>query len=48
MMEAQFYFLSDEYYKKFKDDMLMKNKDVINGKPHNRPRFFAFKDRSTL
>lgn len=43
-MQAQLYFLSDQYYQDFPDDKLMQNKDVINGIPHNRPCFFAFKD----
>ena len=44
MTEAQLFFLSDQYYIDFPDDKLMKNKDVIAGKPHNRPCFFAFRD----
>lgn len=44
MLPAQLYFLSDQYYLDFPDDKLMKNKDVINGIPHNRPCFFAFRD----
>ena len=44
MPEAQLYFLSDQYYKDFPDDKLMKNKDIIDGVPHNRPCFYAFPD----
>lgn len=44
MLQAQLYFLSDQYYQDFPDDKLMKNKDIINGTPHNRPCFFAFED----
>lgn len=44
MLPAQLYFLSDQYYLDFPDDKLMKNKDVIQGVPHNRPCFFAFHD----
>ena len=44
MLQAQLYFLSDQYYQDFPDDKLMQNKDVINGAPHNRPCFFAFQD----
>lgn len=44
MLQAQLYFLSDQYYQDFPDDKLMQNKDIINGVPHNRPCFFAFKD----
>lgn len=43
-MQAQLFFLSNQYYADFPDDKLMKNKDVINGVPHNRPCFFAFAD----
>ena len=43
MLDAQLYFLSDQYYQDFPDDKLMKNKDVINGMPHNRPCFFDSK-----
>ena len=44
MSKAQLYFLSDQYYVDFPDDKLMKNKDVIDGIPHNRPCFYAFPD----
>ena len=44
MLQAQLYFLSDQYYQDFPDDKLMKNKDTINGISHNRPCFFAFRD----
>lgn len=44
MQRAQLYFLSDQYYMDFPDDRLMKNKDMIDGVPHNRPCFFAFRD----
>ena len=44
MLQAQLYFLSDQYYQDFPDDKLMQNKDIINGVQHNRPCFFAFKD----
>ena len=44
MQKAQFYFLSDRYYQDFPDEKLMKNKDMINGIPHNRPCFYAFPD----
>ena len=44
MLQAQLYFLSNEYYQDFPDDQLMKNKDTINGVLHNRPCFFAFPD----
>lgn len=44
MPDAQFYFLSDQYYLDFPDDRLMKNKDMIDGHLHRRPCFFAFPD----
>ena len=44
MLHAQLYFISDQYYADFPDDKLMKNKDFIDGVPHNRPCFFAFQD----
>ena len=43
-MQAQLYFLSNQYYVDFPDDKLMKNKELVNGIPHNRPCFFAFLD----
>lgn len=48
MSKAQLYFLTDQYYIDFPDDKLMKNKDVIDGTPHNRPCFFAFPDALVL
>lgn len=44
MLQAQLYFLSNEYYQDFPDDKLMQNKDTIDGVPHSRPCFFAFPD----
>ena len=44
MLQAQLYFLSDQYYQDFPDDKLMKNKDTVDGVPHSRPCFFAFPD----
>lgn len=44
LMQAQLYFLSNQYYVDFPDDKLMKNKELVNGIPHNRPCFFAFLD----
>lgn len=42
---AQFYFISEQYYIDFPDDKLMKNKPSDNGIPHQRPFFFAFPDK---
>ena len=47
MPEAQLYFLSDQYYQDLPYDRLMQNKDIIDGLPHSRPCFFAFKDSKT-
>ena len=47
MQEGYFYYLSDQYFIDFPDRFLMKNKEVINGQPHNRPCFCAFKDIGT-
>ncbi len=44
MLDAQLFFLSNQYYEDFPDDKLMKNKESGDGFPHNRPCFFAFKD----
>lgn len=44
MSSTQFYFLSDQYYLDFPDDKLMRNKDIVDGKPHDRPCFYAFSD----
>lgn len=45
MEKAQLYFLSDQYYKDFPDEKLMRNKELIAGQTHNRPCFFAFADK---
>ena len=44
MLQAQLYFLPDQYYQDFQDDKLMKNKDTVDGVPHSRLCFFAFPD----
>lgn len=44
MLDAQLYFLSDQYYIDFPDDKLMQNKDMIDGIRHSRPCFLAFPD----
>lgn len=48
MSEAQLYFLSYQYYLDFPDDKLMKNKDIIDGVPHNRPYFLLSEIRKFL
>jgi len=44
MITGQFFFLSDQYYKDFPDNMLMRNKENLNSSSHDRPFFFAFSD----
>ena len=44
--KGQFCFLKDQYYMKFTDKYLMKNKETIAGVEHNRPFFFVFPDVS--
>ena len=46
MISGNFYFISDDYFIKFKDEALMTNKELINGVEHNRPCYYAFKDES--
>lgn len=42
-----FYFLEDRYFVDFPDEKLMKNKEKHEGRLHDRPCFYAFKDEST-
>ena len=44
MTNGNFYFLKDEYFTKFRNEHLMKNKECIDGVEHNRPCYYAFKD----
>jgi hypothetical protein len=44
MINWQFCFLTDEYYAKFPNHGLLENKEVQNGKAHDRPCFLAFED----
>lgn len=44
---GHFYYLNDQYYADFPDFQLMQNKEKVNGKPHDRPCFYAFKDNNT-
>ena len=41
MLQAQLYFLSDQYYQDFPDDKLMKNKDTIDGVTAQSPLFLC-------
>ncbi len=44
MQKGYFYFLSDEYYKKFDSEKLMTNKELDDGEAHNRPCYYSFQD----
>ena len=46
MTEKHFYFLNDQYYIDFPDDYLMQNKETIDGVSHDRPCYYAFKDKN--
>lgn len=47
MTEGRFYFISDEYYFRFKDCGLLGNKEIKDGKPHGRPCYYVFQDCRT-
>lgn len=47
MDTGHFYFIKDQYFIDFPDSKLMKNKETVNGKAHNRPCFYAFLDKTT-
>lgn len=44
---GHFYFLTDQYFQRFSDPYLMRNKETVNGKLHGRPCFYAFLDERT-
>ena len=45
MQNGRFYFIADDFYAKYDaEHCLMQNKEVVNGKPAQRPCFFAFPD----
>jgi hypothetical protein len=46
MTEKHFYFLNDQYYIDFPDKYLMQNKETVNGVTHDRPCYYAFKDKN--
>ena len=46
MTEKHFYFLTDQYYIDFSDKYLMQNKETIGGITHDRPCYYAFKDKN--
>lgn len=43
MKTGRFYFVKDEFYDRFKNCGLLENKEIINGKEHNRPCCYLFK-----
>lgn len=45
MTHEHFYFLKDEYCEKYGTYGVMKNKEIVEGKEHKRPCFYAIKDR---
>ena len=47
MDSGHFYYINSKYFEKFNDSMLMTNKEVVNGKQHNRPCFYALEDNKT-
>jgi len=44
MLQSKFYFINDEYYEKFKGLGLLENREMIDGIPHGRPCYYAFKE----
>lgn len=44
---GHFYYIDDKYFEDFPDMYLMKNKETVNGKVHDRPCFYTFQDSST-
>jgi len=47
MVVGHFYYINDQYFIDFPDNNLMRNRETINGKPHDRPCFYAFQDEKT-
>lgn len=43
MDTGKLYFVKDEFYERFSDCGLLENKEVIDGKQHNRPCCYLFK-----
>lgn len=42
------YFIKDEYFVDFPYDYLMENKDIVDGKIHNRPCFYSAIDNNGI
>lgn len=47
MTKGNFYFIKTEYFKKFNDLNLMKNKENNEKDNHNRPCYYSFQDNKT-
>lgn len=47
MEVGHFYYIDDSYFTDFPDSCLMQNKETVNGKVHDRPCFYTFRDNST-
>ena len=47
MDTGHFYYITDQYFIDFPDPKLMQNKETVNGQPHDRPSFYAFRDSNT-
>lgn len=43
MEEGKLYFVKDEFYDRFPNCGLLENKEIIKGKPHERPCCYLFK-----
>ena len=43
METGKLYFIKDSFYDRFSNCGLLENKDIINGKEHNRPCCYALK-----
>ena len=43
MESGKFYFIKDKFYIKFKKYGLLENRDMMDGKLHNRPCYYSFK-----
>ena len=43
MKQGNFYFVKDSFYERFRNCGLLENKEIINGKEHNRPCCYLFK-----
>ena len=46
MEVGHFYYIDDSYFVDFPDPYLMKNKETVYGKVHDRPCFYTFQDNS--